>query len=133
MCVVVSCIILSICLLLVTQHRIAMLTCADAPCVNHFADEDASVADLTRMSCFDNDIHGRLNELVTADNGDGHALNDIRRILHATIDSFLTALADSVYVMIFKPVDVRTEERFFDLLKLCFPDNCFNLLHLFKE
>ena len=116
-------------LFLIPQNSIAMLAGSDAPCVNHFAHEDAPVADFARMCCFCNYLDGRLQELVAADDGYCYTLDNVRRILHATVDAFLSALTDSVYVVILKPVDVRVEQCFLYILKLCLSDNCFNLFH----
>ena len=65
-------------LLLISQYGVAVLASADAPCIYHVADEDAAVADLSRVGCIDNHLHGRLDKLIAANNGDSYALNDIR-------------------------------------------------------
>ena len=86
-----------------------MFACTDAPCVNYVADKDAAIANLTRMGRLDNDFYGRLHKLVAANNGQRHTLYDIRRLLDTTIDAFLSALTDAVYVVILKPINVRRQ------------------------
>ena len=97
-------------LFLVSQNSVTILACADAPGVDHVAHEDTTVADITRMGHFQYHLHGRLYQRIATNDGQCHTLNHVRRILHATIDPFLTALSDAVYVMVLKPVDVRTEQ-----------------------
>ena len=58
------------------------------------------------MGHLQDDLHGWVEEHVAADNGDGHALNDVCGILHATVDTLLSALTNAVHVVILKPVDV---------------------------
>ena len=106
-----------------------MLSRTDAPRVEHVAHEDASVAHLARVSYAQDDVDGGLQKLVAADNRHSHTLDDIGRILDATVDAFLAALPDAMHVVILEPVDVGTEQSLFDLLKLGLADNCFNLFH----
>ena len=84
-----------------------MFTCTDAPCVDHVADKDAAVAHFARVSSINDDFYRRLHKLVAANNSQRHALDDICRILDATVDAFLSALTDAVYVVILKPINVR--------------------------
>ena len=106
-----------------------MFACTDAPCVDHVAYKDAAVANFARVSSIDDDFYRRLHKLVAANNGQRHTLDDIRRILDATIDAFLSALTDTMHVVILKPINVRRKQGFLDFLKLGLPDDCFNLLH----
>ena len=106
-----------------------MFACTDAPCVDHVAYKDAAIAHFARMGCIDDDFYRRLHKLVAANNGQCHTLDDIRRILDATIDAFLSALTDAVYVVILKPINVRRKQGFLDFLELGLPDDRFNLLH----
>ena len=93
-------------LFLISQNRVAVLACSDAPGVYHLTYEDAAVADLTRVSCVDDYLHGRINKLLATHNGHCYALDDICRILDATVNAFLSALSDAVHVVILEPVDV---------------------------
>ena len=86
-----------------------MFACTDAPCVDHVAYKDAPIANLTRMGRLDNDFYGRLHKLVATNNGQRHTLDDICRILDATIDAFLSALTDTIHVVILKPINVRRQ------------------------
>ena len=92
---------------LISQYRVTVFACANAPGIYHIANEDAAVADLSCMSCLDYHLYGWLNELIATDDGDSHALNYIRRILDTTVYALLSALADAVYVVVLEPVDVR--------------------------
>ena len=94
-------------LFLVPQYRVAMFACTNAPCVDHVAYKDAPIANLARVSSFDDDFYRRLHKLVAANNGQRNTLNDICRILDATIDAFLSALADAMFIVILKPINVR--------------------------
>ena len=116
-------------LLLVTEHRIAVLPCADGPGVDHVADKDTAVSDLTRRRRLEDHLDGRIDELVTAHDGQRHALDHVRGILDATVDALLAALADAVHVVILEPVDVRGKQGLFDLLEFRLADDGFNLFH----
>ena len=116
-------------LFLISKHSVPVLSSADAPRVDYVADKDATVADFARMGSIDDDFYRRLHKLVAANNGQRHTLDDIRRILDATLDAFLSALTDAVYVVILKPINVRRKQGFLDFLELGLPDDCFNLLH----
>ena len=94
-------------LFLVPQYRVAMFACTDAPCVDHVAYKDAAIAHFARMSRLDDDFYRWLHKLVAANNGQRHALNDIRRILDTTINAFLSTLTDAVNVVILKPINIR--------------------------
>ena len=93
-------------LFLVSQNGVAVLACADAPGVDHVAHKDTTVANITRMGRFQYHLHRRLHQRIATNDGQCHTFNHVRRILDATIDPFLTALSDAVYVMVLKPVDV---------------------------
>ena len=51
--------------------------------------------------------------------------------LVSAIDAGLSGFADSSYVVVGEPFDVRFEEGFLHILELGFADNCFNLFHTF--
>ena len=55
-----------------------MLTRTNAPGVDHVAHKDPTIADLTRVGNFQDDIHRRLYELVASDNRQCHTLYHIR-------------------------------------------------------
>ena len=94
-------------LFFIPQHRVAVLARANTPRVDHLTDEDAAVAYLARMGYVQDDLHRWLHKLVAAHNGQRHALYHVRRVLHTTVDSLLSALADAVNVVVLEPVDVR--------------------------
>ena len=106
-----------------------MFAGTDAPCVNHVAYEDAAVAYLACMCCFDDHLHGGLDKLVATNDGQCHTFYDVGRVLNATIDTLLSALTNAMHVVILKPVDVRRKQRFLDILKLRLPDDSFNSFH----
>ena len=58
------------------------------------------------MRYLQNDLYGRIKEDVTTYDGNGHTLDHICTILYATVYSLLTALSDTVDVMVLEPVDV---------------------------
>jgi hypothetical protein len=118
-------------LLLVPQYGITVLARTYRIGVDDVADKDTTIADFASVGYSQNNLYGGIEEYVTTHNGDGHALDDIRAILYTTIDAFLTALSDAVYVVVLKPVDVRGEQGCLDLFELGLSDNCFNLLHTF--
>ena len=116
-------------LLLVSQNSVAVLTGADAPGVNDVADENTPVANITRMSYFQDNLDGWINYHVAAHNGQRNSFDDISGILYSTVDTLLTTLPDAMNVVVLKPVDVRREQGFLDLFKLGLSDNRFNLFH----
>ena len=93
-------------LLLVSQYGVAVLTGADAPRVDDVADENTSVANITRMSYFQDNLDGWINYHVAAHNGQRNSFDDISGILHSPVDTLLPALTDAVYVVVLEPVDV---------------------------
>ena len=106
-----------------------MLTRTDRVAVEHIAHEYTTIAYVAGVSRLKEYLDGTLQELITADDGDVHTLNHIGAINYTTIDTLLTALSDAVAVVIFKPVDVGSQESFLDLLELGSTYNGFNLFH----
>ena len=106
-----------------------MFACTDAPCIEHIAHKDTTIADLTRMGYFKNDFYSWIEKHVAAHDGDGDTLDHVGTVLYTTIDSLLTALADAVNVVVLKPVDVGRKQSSFHLLELSLTDNRFNLFH----
>ena len=84
-----------------------MFARTDAPSVNYVTYKDAAIANFARVSSIYDDFYCRFHKLVATNNGQCHTLDDICRILYATIDAFLSALTDAVYVVILKPINVR--------------------------
>lgn len=85
-----------------------MLASTDRPGVYHITDEDASVTNLTRMGDPQDYLNSGVQNDITTDNGQCYTLYDIRTILDTTINSLLTALTNTMHVVVFKPVNVRT-------------------------
>ena len=83
-----------------------MFSCPYGPGVYYVTDKDASVSNLARMGLAQKDLDCRFHEDVTAYDGQGNALDDIGGVLDAAVNPFLSALADAVYAVILKPVDV---------------------------
>lgn len=123
------CFVLLSLLLLIPKHCVAILASTDAPSVYHVADKDTTIADFPRVGCVDDHLHGGFYKLVAADNGHGYTLDNISRVLHATINALLTALAYAVHVVILKPVDVGRKQGFLYIFELRLANNGFNLLH----
>ena len=78
----------------------------------HFFEKGLPVPQVLAVSddemCYlQNDLYRRLHQWIATDDGQCHTFNHIRRILHATIDSLLSALSDAVHIMVLKPVDIR--------------------------
>ena len=109
-------------LLLVSQNGITVLTSANTPCVDHVTHEDTAITYFACVCHLEDHLHRGFHQWITADDGQCHSLNDVSRVLHAAVYPFLSALSDAVYVMVLKPVDVRTEQGLLDLLKLRFPE-----------
>ena len=65
-------------LLLVLQYGVTMLTCTDAPGVDHVAHEDAAVAHLARVSHLQDHLHCRLHQRIATDDGQRHTLYHVR-------------------------------------------------------
>ena len=106
-----------------------MLAGTDGPGIDHVADKDAAVSDLTGRCRLEDDLDGRIDKLITADDGQRHALDHVRGILDATVDALLAALADTVHVVVFEPVDVCSEQGLLDLLEFRLADDGFNFFH----
>ena len=106
-----------------------MLTRSDRVAILHVAYEHTTIAYVACMCCLKEDLDGTLQELITADDGDVHTLNHIGAVNYTTIDALLTALADAVAVVIFKPVDICSQKGLFDLFELGPADNSFDLFH----
>ena len=101
-------------LLFVTEYGVTVLASTDAPNINHVAHEDAAITHLASMGYIQYHLHRRLHKMVAAYDGQGHTLYHVGRILDSTVDAFLPTLTDAVYVVVLKPVDVRTEQGFLD-------------------
>ena len=119
-------------LLLVSQYGVTILTGTDAPYIEHITHEDSSVTYATRVGHLENHLHGGIDKHLAAYDGDLHTLYHICAILHTAVHSLLTALADTMYGVVLKPVDVAAQQRFLDLFKFGLADNCFNLFHTQK-
>jgi len=116
-------------LFLIPQNDIAMFASANAVAIKHLTHEDTPIADLTRMSHIQENPDSALEKLITADDGDMHALYIVGAVHNATIDAVLTALAYSMTVMILEPVNVGAQKGFLDLLKFGLTNNSLNFFH----
>ena len=110
-------------LLLVFQYRVTILTRAYRIGVDDIAYKDATISYLTRMSHLQNHLDGRIKNNISTHDGDSYTLDDIRRILNATVYTFLTALPDTMHIMVLKPVDIRRKQGLLDLIKLGLANN----------
>ena len=113
----------------VCEHRVPVLPCPDGPGVVNRADEYAPVPHLTGTRRLHDGVYCGLHELVAAHYRDFDTGDDVRAVHHAAVDAVLPVLADGLYFRIGKPVDVGGKKCGLDLLKVGFPDNCFDFFH----
>ena len=93
-------------LFLVCEYRVSAISCADRVTINYIAKEDTTVTNLACVCYCHYYLNSRLNELLSADDCDLHALNHISRVLYTSVNALLTTLANSVYIVVLKPVNV---------------------------
>ena len=110
-----------------------MFSCPDGVSVIYRTHEYSSISDLACAGSIHDGLDGRLYELVTANDGDLDARDDVGTVHHSTVHPVLPVLADSLDLGIREPVDVCLEQGFFHILEFRFSDDCFDFLHFLKN
>ena len=102
---------------------------ADAVIVVYVRDPYAAVADLARACCADDRVDGLVAELVTHDQYEHHALDDVGFVHDAAVDTAVAGMARAAHVDLGEPFDAVLEKCLFGLVEPCPTDDRFDLLH----
>src|SRR5574344_1031506 len=120
----------SLLLLRIIKCDVASFTCTDSHGILYRNYKNSTITNLAGTGCLLDGIYRFLYVLVAHDTIQQHSLNTTGIIHDTTIDTSLSHLALSSYIVVREPLDVGGKQCFLYILKLSLTDDSFDLFHI---